>query len=184
MLQRPFKAVIRTAFHEWAASKLDAQFQEAGVCDFLDSFKMKNIKPLALQWCITSWRQLSERKSLILEGWRQCCTSLYDVHNRDKRVAALTEVAQRKLEEKHVPEGNEEAEQCESDLEIESLTSDSDNDEIADIQSTDDNKDELDVTATIPEPARRSTRRRRLSSQRGSYMLSSQHIAMTEDSDV
>jgi|LNAP01.1.fsa_nt_gb predicted nucleic acid-binding Zn-ribbon protein len=178
-LQRPFKAAIRNSFHVWAAAKLDAQLNhDSDVGEFLECFKMVNIKPLVLQWCVDSWTVLAERKQLILSGWGQCCTSLYDVHNREKRVAALAEVAQRKLDDKHVPDEDEPA-ASESASDQES----SDDEAEMDIRSTDDDKDELDVAAPIPEPARRRSTRERKQIQSQSYMLNSQQLAMTEDSE-
>ena len=87
-LQRPFKCSIRRSFDSWAAEQLDQQISSNRIVGLAEQFKMVNIKPLVLQWCISSWLELQQRKDVIANGWYSCCLSLYDVNSRDKRVAA------------------------------------------------------------------------------------------------
>jgi hypothetical protein len=166
-LQRPFKSAIRRSFEQWAAQMLHEQIRAGQVAGFAESFKMASIKPKVLQWCIDSWEQLQLRKSIIAEGWYKCCISLYDVHDEAKRVAALKEVAKHQLDAAFVPEDEEEA-------------NDSDAEESE--HESDQEKDELDTALPVTHGTRRSTRERS-QPQASSYMLNSQYIVMTEDSE-
>lgn len=173
-LQRPFKSCIRRSFDRWAADQLHTQITAGSVVGFAESFKMKAIKPLVLQWCLDSWFELQQRKVIIADGWYRCCTALYDVHDRDKRVAALSEVAQSILDVRHVPE-EQEGDPEGSDAESSAQESDHESDEEG---------DELDVALPIVQGQRRSTRQRRPTASGSSYQLNSQQIVMTEDSEA
>jgi hypothetical protein len=94
------------------------------------------------------------------------CTSLYDVHDPEKRLAALTEVAKQQLDAHLVPAGEEDPE----------VPEESDHESDLD-------EDELDLSLPIPEGSRRSARERTPAKTAG-YMLNSQHIVMTEDSEA
>jgi hypothetical protein len=161
-LQRPFKSTIRRSFEQWAAEEMHRQIHDKRIVGLTEFFGMKKIKPQVLQWCIDSWTELQERKAVIADGWYRGCLSLYDVHEKDKRIAALTAVAKRELDYAHVPEADEE-EADESDHES-------------------DEEDELDVAKQIAEGTRRSTRERKQSASHG-YCLNSSQIALTEDSE-
>jgi hypothetical protein len=181
-LQRHFKVAIRSSFNTWAAQQIDEQLQSGKVVGFGESFKMGSIKPLALQWCVDSWKLLQQRRDLILWGWGKCCTSLYNVHDREKRIAAMAEAASQKLDVKHIPDMDEiEADESElSDLD----ESDSDSElepEEMDVASTDENKDELDVSTLTPVSTRKSTRKRKAYAPSG-YMINSQQLAISGDS--
>jgi hypothetical protein len=163
-LQRPFKHGITSRFNMWAAQQFKKQIADDQLVGLGESFGMKTIKPLVLQWSIDSWSAMKERKDLILRGWEKCCIALYDVHDRSKRLEAVLAVAEEKLELAFVPDGEEQEEQYE-----ESDDEDSD-------------KDELDLSKAINFGERRSTRVRRPASRLG-YCLDSSQVAMTEDSE-
>lgn len=173
-LQRPFKCSIRRSFDSWAAEQLDQQISSNRIVGLAEQFKMVNIKPLVLQWCISSWLELQQRKDVIANGWYSCCLSLYDVNSRDKRVAALSAVAQRLLDDNFVPDGEEDA--LESDLESDGEVEDNET-------LSDGSGNELDLAIPVPENARRSGRNRKQAASSG-YMLNSQNIVMTEDSEA
>ena len=61
------------------------------------------IKPLLLQWCIDSWNKMEAGREYIKMGWHTCCTSLFNVHDADKRAVALEEVAKGTLDAIFVP---------------------------------------------------------------------------------
>jgi len=126
---------------------------------------------------VDSWRKLEPRMDLILWGWEKCCLSLYNVHDREKRIAAVTDVAANRLDNKHVPE----EEEIEADFNSDISDTDDDDDELLDIKSTDDEKDELDVSIPIPDSTRKSTRKRKQATSSG-YMVNSQQLAMSGDS--
>ena len=137
---------------------------------------MAKIKPLLLQWCVDSWMELQKNKMTILQGWGKCVTSLYDAHDPLKRMDAMREVAQQELDPAVEPEGDELEEE---DLEEEDIPVD------MDIQTSDEEKDELDVSRLVTEPTRRSTRERKQpAAAAGSYLINSQQIALTEDSEA
>jgi hypothetical protein len=173
-LQRPFKCSVKRSFDAWAAGQLHQQISSGDVVGLADKFKMAVIKPLVLQWCVDSWQELQQRKLLILQGWGRCCTQLYDVHSREKRIAALAAVAKRELDETFVPDGEEQM----GDEQLDVGES-----EVEEPSSSDDDRDELNVALPITQGSRRSTRARRQTlPAAGSYMIDSQAIAMTEDS--
>jgi len=179
-LQRPFKVAIRKSFYAWAAKQVSEQLESGLVVGFAESFKMSNLKPLALQWCVDSWNVLEQRKQLILWGWGKCCISLFNVHDREKRIAALSEAASQRIDHKHVPEATES--ENGSDCEDSNLD-DSDESELEgmDIASSDEEKDELDTSIPIAASTRRSTRKRKDITS-SSYMINSQQIATSGDS--
>lgn len=164
-LQRPFKSAIRRGFERWAAQQLQQQLREHRVVGLGDAFRMSSIKPKVLQWCVDSWCELQNRKDVVAQGWYSCCTALYDVHDPLKRAAALAEVARRELDDVFVPDA-EEAVGGDAESEHES----------------DDEKDELDTSQAVTQGERRSARERTQARPAG-FMINSQQIAMTEDSE-
>jgi hypothetical protein len=125
---------------------------------------MGAIKPLVLEWCIESWRELKERRELIIDGWMKCCTSLFNVMERAKRIEALAAVAKRELDAALVPDAVEE-EQDQEDSEEE------------------EEEDELDLTQERVFGERRSAREHRPAAAAHGYQISSSAIAMSEDSE-
>jgi hypothetical protein len=179
-LQRPFKGSIRRCFNQWAAEQLHQQIEAGAVVGFQECFKMGNIKPLVQQWCVDSWMELQANKGIIANGWYRCCLSLYDVHDREKRVEALAMVAQQELDVAHVPDEEEKEPDEESDGE-ESADEES-SFEFACSSTGED--DELDMSLPVAQGARRSIRQRGPPpAAAGSYMLNTQLIVMTEDSE-
>jgi len=143
-LQQPFKSSVRRSFDAWAADVLRKQMVEGGIVGLKEHFGMKKIKPLLLQWCVDSWTELQKNKVTILQGWGKCVVSLFDVHDPLKRMDAMREVAQQELDPAVEPEGDEPDEEAEI-LEEEDIPVD------MDIQSSDEEKDELDVSRLITE---------------------------------
>jgi hypothetical protein len=164
MLQRPFKHGISSRFNEWAAKEISAQIAAKEIVGLAESLKMGSIKPLVLEWCIESWKELKERRELILDGWKKCCTSLYNIMEPAKRIDALAAVAKRELDATLVPEAvEEEASQSGSDEE--------------------EQEDELDLTQERVFGERRSAREHRPAVAHG-YQINSSAIAMSEDSEA
>jgi len=177
-LQRPFKSSIRRSFDMFAAEKLREQMAAGVAIGLKDSFGMPIIKPLLLQWCVESWKELQQRKSIIADGWYKCLLSLYDVHDPNKRVEAMREVSEQMLDPVPEPEGDE----AEDDDEESGSEYD---DELQHILSTDDERDELNLALPVAEGTRRCTRTRNApAAAAGSYFLNSQQIALTEDSEA
>ena len=165
-LQRPFKHGITSRFNMWAAQQFKTQIAEGHIVGLSESFKMKVIKPLVLQWCIDSWSELKERKELILKGWEKCCTSLFNVHDRTKRLEALLAVADKKLELAYVPDEEEQPEQYVDE----------------DEEDSEKESDDLDLSLAINFGERRSTRVRKPAARLG-YCIDSSQVMMTEDSE-
>jgi hypothetical protein len=124
-LQRPFKHGITKRFNEWACAQVVQQIAEGKVSGLAESLKMATIKPLALEWCLESWNNLKDQPSLIVAGWHECCLSLFDVTDPQKRAKALVAVVEKTLEMVHLPTGEEqdaesvsEQEEDESDDEL------------------------------------------------------------------
>jgi hypothetical protein len=161
-LQRPFKHIITQQFNEWAGENVAEQIADGKVVGLGAALKMSNIKPLALQWCIESWKALKERKGLILDGWRKCVTSLYNVNSQQKRIDALTAIAEKKLELSFLPDEEEQDAEEESDHE-------------------DSSNDELDISA--PRTFGHQGTRMRTPAKQFGYQFASSQIAMTEDSE-
>lgn len=162
VLQRPFKHAITQRFNQWAGTNIAEQIADEKIVGLGAALKMSNIKPLALQWCIESWKALKERKDLILDGWRKCVTSLYNVNSPQKRVDALADIIEKKLEISFLPDEEEQDAEEESDRE-------------------DSSDDELDISAQRVF-GQQGTRVRTPAKQFG-YQLASSQIAMTEDSE-
>jgi hypothetical protein len=160
-LQRPFKAAITSSFNAWAAEQIGAQLRAGAAVGVAEMLKMSNVKPLALEWCVASWTALSERKPLVLEGWRSCCLSLFDVMDPEKQTEALAAVHKQQLDHAHI---FEEEEQNASD------------------HDSDSDSDVLDISAPRSFGQRKSTRESKPAAAFG-YQLNSQRVAMTEDSD-
>ena len=72
-----------------------------------DQLGMKVLKPLVLQWCVDSWNGLRERKQLILDGWEQSCTKLFNINSEKRRRDAVELVALKTLELDVLPDGTE-----------------------------------------------------------------------------
>ena len=66
-LQRPFKSSIRRNFDLWAANMLRQQMAAGAVVGLKEHFGMPVLKPLLLQWCVESWKELQQRKDIIAE---------------------------------------------------------------------------------------------------------------------
>jgi hypothetical protein len=161
-LQRPFKHGITTRFDEWVATVVAEQIANGDeeMRGLTNSLKMATMKPLAMKWCIESWKELREKPHIILAGWRKCCVDLYDVNSPMKRRAAMNEVLDNKLEMKYLPEEKEQDAEEEDDEELD---------------------DELDLTK-LRIFGIQSTRVRTQSKSYG-YQLDSSHIQMTDDSE-
>jgi len=145
VLQRPFKHGIKKEFNEWAAQIITEQINSDAPLGLNSDLGMKKIKPLALQWCVTSWTSINNEKGreLIKVGWIKCCTQFFDVLDRAKRVEAVEEAQQGKIDFKHIPQEDESA----------AAVSEESN-------SEDDNKDVLDVMQERKYGERKSTRKR------------------------
>jgi hypothetical protein len=173
-LQRPFKSSIRRNFDLWAANMLRQQMAAGAVVGLKEHFGMPVLKPLLLQWCVESWKELQQRKDIIAEGWYKCVVSLYDVHDPNKRVEAMREVSEQALDPVPEPEGEEFAADEEEQDEDEEVAC-----------STDEERDVLDLTLPVAQGSRRSTRARNSpAAAAGSYLINSQQIALTEDSEA
>lgn len=162
MLQRPFKHGICKRFNQWACAQVVEQIADSKVIGLAESLKMATIKPLVLQWCIESWKDIKDQPALIVAGWHQCCLSLFDVHDPQKRTKALIAVLEKKLEMTYLPNENEQDE-SESDHEDDS------------------DDDELDLS-TPRKFGKQSARVRTPASQFG-YQIATSQIAMTEDAE-
>ena len=168
-LQKPFKSGINAEFDIWAADQIKSQLDNHAIVGFTSkSFGMGVIKPNVLQWCVTSWSKLQQRKSDVLYGWKSCCTDMYDVNDPAKRIAALEMMALEPaaLKQDAVLAGDEPDPVPEEE---------SDHEE-------DEHKDELDTTKNKPESTRKSTRSRKQAAARG-YMVDTEHVHMSDDSD-
>lgn len=162
-LQRPFKHGIARRFNQWAGEMVVQQIADNKLVGLAESLKMATIKPLALQWCIESWKDLKASPQLIVAGWYNCCLSLYDVTDPQKRSKALVAALENKLDMHHLPE--EEDPDAESDSNHEESSED----------------DELDITK--PRVFGRQGIRERKSVQTFGYQIPSSQIAMSEDSE-
>ena len=166
MLQRPFKHGIRQRFNTWAATVLKEQIDTNEIVGLTPFLKMGLIKPLVLEWVLGSWTQMKQGKALIKVGWHTCCVSLFNVHDLAKRVQVLEEVAKDELDRAFVPEEEE------KDGDYSSSSEDEEDEE----------KDELDIMKARQFGTRKSTRKRAAARKFG-FLLNSQCIAMTEDSE-
>jgi hypothetical protein len=165
VLQRPFKVGVTTSFNLWAVEQVREQLKSLspGTTPLLDHVtKMSVVKPLVLQWTIESWSKLRERRDLINDGWKKCCTSLYDVMDPEKQREAVEAVAKLELEATHIPDEEEPEDKHESAQE----------------EGSD---DELDLTQPVAD-GRRSGRARQPPAAFG-FQLDSSAIAMSEDSN-
>jgi hypothetical protein len=172
VLQRPFKHGIRRRFSEWAARIIQEQIdsdQSEDVLGLSPYLKMSVIKPLAQQWCIDSWTALSQEKGrgYVKMGWHTCCVSLFNVLDASKRAQAVEESARGEIEAAAFIPVEEE-----QDSEADNDSSDDEDDE---------DKDELDVMKERQYGSRKSDRKRAAQKNFG-YQISSQHIALSEDS--
>lgn len=129
---------------------------------------MKLIKPLILQWCLASWTRKNEGRDMIKFGWHECCVRLYNVHDAEKRKAAMAEVGRGELDARDfLPEGEEPA-------------------PVVDALSDDDGDDELDVMKRRTFGERKSKRKRgQVKRYGGGVNLSQVDMADSgEDSDA
>jgi hypothetical protein len=149
MLQRPFKHGIKRRFNLWATSKIAEQLAAGMPIKLTDNLKMKQIKPLLLQWCLESWARMKEGRDMIQFGWHESCVRLYDLHDAEKRKAAVAEVGRGELEARDfVPQGEEPA-------------------PVLDADSENDGDDELDVMkARVRTFGERKSKRKRNQVQR------------------
>ena len=122
-LQRPFKSCITQNFNEWAATAIATQIRSGEVTGISAQLGMAALKPLVLQWCVDSWKGLSERKQLILDGWEKSCLSLFNINSEKRRREAVELIALKTLDMEELPEGSEPDGYAQSD-------SDSDADEL------------------------------------------------------
>jgi len=174
LLQRPFKHGIRKKFNEWSAVQIANQLNddeggENAIVGLSPLLKMATIKPLILKWCIESWNNLQQMpgRQYVKFGWGMCCTTLYNVHDKQKRQEAVAELARAELEVKgYVPDGEENEEENASDSEGEE----------------DDEKDELDVMKERVFGTRKSDRKKSQVKPFG-YQISSDKIALSDDSE-
>ena len=176
-LQRPFKSYIRNQFNTWAASRIKEQIAGGleNVRGLTEDFKMAVIKPLVLQWCVESWQRQDSDKTFVAQAWYRSCLSLYDFCDKEKRIAALAAVAKQEIDAHAVPVGAE--------PDPDAAISDPESDNSESDHESDDEADELDVLQPVREGARRSERERK-PIQRTGYMLDSQFIQQTEDSEA
>lgn len=168
VLQRPFKHGIRRRFNEWAARVVQEQIDQNDILGLSPYLKMSVIKPMVLQWCIDSWSALSQGKGrdYVKMGWHTCCVSLFNVFDVNKRIQVVAEDARDEFEAAtFIPA------ETEQDAEEESSG-----------DEEDEEKDELDVMKERQYGSRKSERKRAAPSFFG-YQISSQQIAMSEDSD-
>jgi hypothetical protein len=102
---------------------------------FAAQLKMSVLKPKILEWCVESWKGMVERKQMILDGWAQCCTRLFNVLDPERRCEAMAAVQNKELDDTLIPDGEEEDTKYDSD-------------------SSDDSGDERDFSIPIPEGKR------------------------------
>jgi hypothetical protein len=163
-LQRPFKHGVTERFNQWAAEQVSHQLREGKIAGIADLFTMKKLKPLVLEWCCQSWRDLRERKQLILDGWDHTCVELFNVHSPQRRSEAVNAVALNRLDVAYVPEETESDGLNESD-------SDEDGDE-----------DELDLTK--PVQTGKKTGRKCTQTQLFGYRIDSTAIEIDSEEDL
>ena len=168
MLQRPFKAEITRQFNNWAASEIYQQITNGHVIGLQHLLQASKLKPLALQWCINSWKGLASQKEFIIKGWEKCCTSLYDVNDPIRRNEAMITAAARELtwELEEVEAGSHQIRH--SNRYDSAFESDSDD-------------DELDLSQPISQGLKGARIRKQTMSF--GYQLDSSAIAMSEDSN-
>ncbi len=145
ILQRPFKHGIKLQFNEWAAKVVSTQIQNKDIIGLTPFLRMSHIKPLILEWCITSWRKLKQGSQYIKSGWHSCCISLFDVMDPQMRQAAVKDY-NRDLEGfalDHIPKEEERAEANEEPE-----------------RESDNDADKLDLMKKVAFGARRTTRKR------------------------
>ena len=103
ILQKSFKAGIRKEFNKWAAELITEQIRSKQLVGLASHLKMSEIKPLVLDWCITSWSKMLAGRQYIKMGWHTCCVSLFDIWSIEKRVALVEAVLRGEFEANHVP---------------------------------------------------------------------------------
>lgn len=169
VLQRPFKHGIRKRFNEWAARIIQDQVDSDDILGLSPYLKMSVVKPLILQWCVDSWSALNQEKgrSYVKMGWHTCCVSLFDVLDATKRTQAVEESARGEIEAAAFIPAEEEQETTDN--------------ESSDVDEEDEEKDELDVMKERQYGSRKSDRKRAAPKNFG-FQISSQQIALSEDS--
>jgi hypothetical protein len=106
-LQRPFKSCITQSFNEWATATIAAQIRTGEITGIASQMSMATIKPLVLEWCVSSWRGLRERKQLILDGWEESCLKLFNINSEKRRMDAVELIALQKLQLVELPQEDE-----------------------------------------------------------------------------
>lgn len=108
---------------------------------------------------------MKAERDMIVKGWDMCCSSMFDVNNKEKRQEAVIENSKKEFEvEGFVPEGEEEEKEVELDR-----------------GSDDEEKDALDIMKEIKQGERKGGRKRKQAKSFG-FQINSQQIAMSEDS--
>jgi hypothetical protein len=146
VLQRPFKHGLRQSFNVWAAQIIREQIEQDDLSGLSPYLKMSVIKPLVLQWCISSWQKMQPGRDYIKMGWHTCTLSLFNVLDPVKRSIAVEAHGRGELDAAYVPNGKE--------LDEPESESDDEDDEEAD------DKDVLDIMKARQYGARRSDRKR------------------------
>jgi hypothetical protein len=164
-LQRSFKAVLKDNFNSWAASEILDQVRRKELVGLKEFMGMKSIKSLVLKWSLDSWEALRERRQLILDGWQRCMVSLFDIHNPEKRLEAMKQVALGKLAVA------KQFDEVEADPVDEYIEEDSDEEEA----------DELDVSK--PRQHGKKSERKCAPPKPFGYMLNSELVQMDTDDD-
>jgi hypothetical protein len=164
LLQRPFKHGIRQGFNAWATMTLKQQIDDGNIIGLSPFLKMSCIKPLILEWVLSSWNKLRLGREFIKVGWHTCCISLFNVHDPVKRLQVVEEVAKDELDRALVPVDGE----------------DEDHDSSS---SEDEDKDVLDIMK-IRQFGTRKGQRKRAAVKAFGYQVSSQQVAMSGDSDA
>ena len=164
ILQRPFKCALRNSFNKWAAEIIREQIRDGTPLGLAPYLKMALIKPLILDWCIDAWNTMAAGREYIKMGWHTCTVSLFNVHNISQRQLVVEEVARGELDAVYVPNVTKEA-------------ADS-----SDSEDEDSEKNVLDVMKERQYGKRKSVRKRKQTASHG-FSISTDQIAMTEDSD-
>lgn len=160
-LQRPFKHGITSRFNDWAAAMVQEQIRERQIPNLSQMLTMGELKPMVLQWCCDSWRDLRERKQLILDGWERTVTGFYNVHSPARRDEAVTAVALKQLVVDSVPAEEEPEGYAASDSDSEA--------------------DELDLTKPIV--AGKKSCRKSPQTQHFGYQINTSAIQIDSDPD-
>lgn len=146
MLQYPFKHAVKSRFNLWAANIIEEQInsenEEVGLRNQL---KMSVLKPLLLQWCYESWKRMSEQRLYIQSAWHNSIYFLLNPFDIDVQLNAVKDAVEQTLNiDYYFPDAKEKEPE-----------------DTWDEQSSDEEKDELDIMKEIHHGTRRSTRKRK-----------------------